>query len=273
MALLITAGYVAALDYGAPGVTRSAQILETWASLGAYASDILAATNEANFKLITNLEAGTDFLAPTGDGSGILYVPTIVISDADADPTVDDDTDGSPTAATPNLSGYNKGDIYVNGTASPAKYFVCVNNADGAADWDQLNPTQVTIASNGFLARTGAGTAAAVPMTQCIYIEDPDANDDLLSIFRNCSASDYTLTEIWAESDQTVTFNLQVDDGSPADVNGADLAPAAGQAEDTSLEGDATLAVDEELDLKITSVANTPTWVSICFSYVVAATP
>jgi hypothetical protein len=42
--------------------------------------------------------------------------PTVVVSDADADPTVNDDTDGSPTAATPDVSGYSVGDIYINGT-------------------------------------------------------------------------------------------------------------------------------------------------------------
>jgi len=37
--------------------------LETVAGLGAYASDFLAATDEANFKVITNLEAGVDYNA------------------------------------------------------------------------------------------------------------------------------------------------------------------------------------------------------------------
>jgi hypothetical protein len=37
--------------------------LETALSLGAYASDLLGTTNEANFKAIVNLEAGTDFEA------------------------------------------------------------------------------------------------------------------------------------------------------------------------------------------------------------------
>lgn len=40
--------------------------LETNLSLGAYFSDIAAATSEANFKGIVNLEANTDFVAPTG---------------------------------------------------------------------------------------------------------------------------------------------------------------------------------------------------------------
>ena len=102
--------------------------------------------------------------------------------------------------------------------------------------------------------------------TKCFYLEDPVADDDLKSIWRNSTANNFLLTEIWGESDQTVSFDLQVDDGTPADVSGTDIAPAAGEAEDTTLAGDTTLAASEELDLIITSVSGTPTWVSICFT-------
>jgi len=102
--------------------------------------------------------------------------------------------------------------------------------------------------------------------TKCLWFENPTATDDFKSIWANKTANDFLLTEIWAESDQTVTFMLQVDDGTPADVDSVDLAPAAGEAEDTSLNGDTTVAAGEELDLAITSVANTPTWVSICWT-------
>jgi len=102
--------------------------------------------------------------------------------------------------------------------------------------------------------------------TMCVYIEDPTDADDLKSIWANKTANDFLLTELWAESDQTVALDLQVDDGTPADVNGTDITPAAGEAEDTSLSGDTTVAAGEELDLAITSVAGTPTWVSICWT-------
>ena len=102
--------------------------------------------------------------------------------------------------------------------------------------------------------------------TMCIYIEDPTADDDLNSIWSNKTTNDFLLTELWAESDQTVNLDLQVDDGTPADVNGTDISPAAGEAEDTSLSGDTTVAAGEELDLAITSVSGTPTWVSICWT-------
>jgi len=103
--------------------------------------------------------------------------------------------------------------------------------------------------------------------TKCIYFEDPTASDDFNSIWRNSSASNYTMTEMWCESDQTVNLDLQIDDGTPADVNGSDLSCTSSEAEDTSLSGDTTLATNEELDLAITSVSGTPTWVSVCWTY------
>ena len=102
--------------------------------------------------------------------------------------------------------------------------------------------------------------------TKCIWFEDPVAADDFNSIWANKTANDFLITEIWCESDQTVNMDLQVDDGTPADVNGSDLACTSSEAEDTSLSGDTTVAAGEELDLAITSVSGTPTWVSICFT-------
>lgn len=102
--------------------------------------------------------------------------------------------------------------------------------------------------------------------TKCLRLFDPTADDDLQSVWANKTANDFLITEIWGESDQTVNFDLQVDDGTPADVNGTDISPAAGEAEDTTLSGDTTLAAGEELDLVVTSVSGTPTWVTICWT-------
>ena len=62
-------------------------------------------------------------------------------------------------------------------------------------------------------------------------------------------------------------MDLAVDDGSVADVNGTDLVCDATPAEDESMGGDATMADGDRLDLLITSVSGTPTWVSICWTY------
>lgn len=50
---------------------NTAAKLESVAGLGAYASDILAATTEGNFKAIVNLEPGVDVLALNGDGGSL----------------------------------------------------------------------------------------------------------------------------------------------------------------------------------------------------------
>lgn len=101
--------------------------------------------------------------------------------------------------------------------------------------------------------------------TKCTRWESPTAADDFKSIWFSKQAS--TITSIWAESDQTVTFMLQVDDGTPADVDSVDLAPAAGTAEDTSLNGDTTMAAGDRLDVDLVSVASTPTWVAVCWTF------
>jgi hypothetical protein len=101
--------------------------------------------------------------------------------------------------------------------------------------------------------------------TKCIWIESPLATDDLKSIWFAKTAC--TLTSIWCESDQTATLSLWVDDGSAAVVDSVNLTCDATPPEDTSLDGDATMASGDRLDLDVYSVASTPTWVSVCWTY------
>ena len=119
------------------------------------------------------------------------------------------------------------------------------------------------VANKKYVDDNGGGSGA---FTLCKYIEYPTADDDLKSIFANKTAGNWTLTEMWGESDQDINWDFQVDDGTPADVNGTDLACSAGECEDTSLSGDTTLAAGEELDLAITAVANEPTWSVHCIT-------
>jgi regulation of enolase protein 1 (concanavalin A-like superfamily) len=135
--------------------------------------------------------------------------------------------------------------------------------SDGT-DFDSLSISgDITIDSAGLVAIAGAKEQD----TKCIWFEDPTAADDFESVIVNKTSGDWSITEYWAESDQTVTFHFSVDDGTPAVIDSVDLAPAAGEAEDTSLNGDTTLGADEELDLGITSVTNTPTWFSACITF------
>ena len=101
--------------------------------------------------------------------------------------------------------------------------------------------------------------------TKCIWIESPVATDDLKSIWFAKTAC--TLTGIWCESDQTATVSLWVDDGSPAVVDSVNLTCDATPPEDTALDGDATMATGDRLDLDTYSVSGTPTWVSVCWTY------
>lgn len=94
-----------------------------------------------------------------------------------------------------------------------------------------------------------------------------DADDDWTTVWHNGTGNDFLITSIWCETDTgTVTSMLQVDDGTPADVDSVDLVCAATAVEDTSLNGDTTVAAGEELDFAITSTATTPLKVAICWT-------
>jgi hypothetical protein len=103
-----------------------------------------------------------------------------------------------------------------------------------------------------------------------IWFENPTDADDFKSIFENDYGKDLTITEISCESDQTVNLDLQVDDGTPADVNGTDLVCNSTGVDDTSFAGDSTISDNETVDLAITSVSGTPTWLSITVTFTIA---
>lgn len=105
--------------------------------------------------------------------------------------------------------------------------------------------------------------------TKCIWFEDPAAADDFKSIWvANIAA---TITGIsceceYGDTNENVVFDLQIDDGTPAGVNGSDITCTT-WAEDTTLAGDTTIGANERIDLAITSAANAPEWVSICWEF------
>jgi len=102
--------------------------------------------------------------------------------------------------------------------------------------------------------------------TKCIWFEDPTAADDFESIWVvNGFAA--TITKMWCESDHLAgpQVDLQVDDGTPADVNGTDLDCDTTPALDESMGGDPTLADGDRLDLIIDS--GTGGWLSVCWTF------
>jgi hypothetical protein len=120
----------------------------------------------------------------------------------------------------------------------------------------------------GDLDADGTISSGTLINTKCVYIENPTADDDLKSIWTTNGFA-ATITKMWCESDQTVNMDLQVDDGSPADVNGSDLQCDSTPAEDESMGGDATMADGHRLDVAIESVSGDPTWVSFCWTYTI----
>jgi len=83
------------------------------------------------------------------------------------------------------------------------------------------------------------------------------------SWWRNPTSWTAAVVEIWCESDQTVNLDVQVDDGTPADIIGSDITCAPGGVSQTVLGGDTLIETDETLDVEITSVTAAPTWVSL----------
>lgn len=76
-----------------------------------------------------------------------------------------------------------------------------------------------------------------------------------------------TITRVWCETDTgTVTMDVQIDDGTPADVMGTDLTcDATGEVDTTSLTG--SMADGDRLDWAITSVASSPVRLTVCVEY------
>ena len=154
------------------------------------------------------------------------------------------------------------GDLYVDGSTASGNLTI-TGTASISSD--------LTVSGTGYYWGDGS-KLSGLGDSKTLYFEDPTAADDFLTIWYTRKA--VTITHIYAESDQTVTFNLQRDDGSPADICTADLAPAAGSqsacasgCDTTLVDAEDNIAIGERIDLKITSVANTPTWVSITFSF------
>ena len=169
-------------------------------------------------------------------------------------------------------------------TASPSTPLVQFNSSNvlrlptAGVRVDALAGTNLLYgSSNGTLTSGTAGRSLSVASgtidadaevytdTKCMWWKNPAAGDDFKSIYFFKTAA--TITSLWCESDQTVTAMFQIDDGSPADVDSVDLTCDATPPEDTSLDGDVTAASGDRMDIDVASVASTPTWVSMCFTF------
>ena len=195
----------------------------------------------------------------TEDGNTIVYAPeTLKVTNG----SLTDNGDGTASLSVPSISSVVS-DIPYSATWDTVTTIAPSKNTI----YDKIQTLQPTITAGRSLTFDSVTLNADPELytdTKCIHWENPVATDDFKSIWYAKQA--FTITNIWAESDQTVNLMLEVDDGTPASVDTVNLAPAAGVAEDTSLNGDTTMAAGDRLDLNVASVANTPTWCTICWS-------
>jgi hypothetical protein len=147
--------------------------------------------------------------------------------------------------------------------------FPDINPADGTIRHIVTNESGPIQFADGRSLTAATGVLNADPelytQTHTLWIENPTAADDFETIWFAGGSIDYTIVSISCESDQTVNFDLLIDDGSSAAVNGGDIACTT-FATDASLGGTTLMGAGDRLDLAITSVSGTPTWVSITWT-------
>lgn len=200
----------------------------------------------------------------TGSGTGALAVGNGATSAGLIQ--INEDTD----------DGSNNATITVPALAADTDYTLPADDGDsgeqlqtngsGVLTWE----AKEAITAGDYITRTSDDLdidAEVITDTKCIWWENPVAGDDFKSIFVNDMPTTLTVTKLWCESDQTVTAMLQVDDGSAADMDTTDLVCVSTPDTDTSLDGDATIAAGDRVDIDVASVSGTPTWVSMCFTY------
>jgi hypothetical protein len=150
-------------------------------------------------------------------------------------------------------------------------------------DDDVIAAAEMANADHGDVSwSSGIATVEDIQCTDCVaavdivdsttnnsknaWWENPVATDDFQSVLCNDTGATWTFIKMSCESDQTVTADVQVDDGTPADVVGSDLtcdstpATACAAGCDTTIAGDSELANGECVDFAIASVGSSPTW-------------
>lgn len=168
---------------GTPSNITDAAGLETILSMGAYFSDTAAATSEANFKSITNLEAGTDY----NDYSAYLA----------------DIASLTPTAN--NLIGWNSGGTDLENKSSLNLAFrdttpeVLLRDSDAAGTDDADKD------------------AASIKANMSATTEDAEVSDVWNTYF---DAGTEQAFSFWDGSDWALTIGIMTDSSTPAAVSG-----------------------------------------------------
>lgn len=123
------------------------------------------------------------------------------------------------------------------------------------------------VALAGTLDGVDIAAHAAAPDEVCFYVEDPVTDEQLETVWRAPNA--LTLTEIYCEATAgtTVAFDFNVDDGTPAGVNGSDVSCTTSGTTDSSLGGDTSMAAGDRLDIDVGTVTDSVEAISFCLGY------
>lgn len=220
---------------------------------GAVGGDALVANPLSQFAATTSAQLAGVVSNETGSGALVFATgPTFVSPNL-----------GTPNSGDPqNLNGYAP---YIHAGSADQLY---VDPANCTAGEFPLGINQYGIIEDCTDVVTQAESAARVE-TECFTLYAPSAEiqatDDVDTLWR--APATMTITEVWCETDTgTVNADLQIDDGTPADVMGVDLVCAATAVSDsTGLTG--SMAAGDRLDLEIASVATNPKRLTVCIRY------
>lgn len=247
--------------------------------------------------------SGGDTISISAPASGTYFL-VLPVNNGDADQVLTTDGSGNLSWTTPSgtgdIEGVTAGDgLTGGGTSGTVELSVDFSSitALGASLDDSEIPDTITVGADGSVddgalsanvsllgslidigSETNLAAGRSLTLTDdtvdadaelytdanTIWLSTPTANDDLKTLW--VAPVGITITSISCESDQTVNFDLEIDDGSAAGVNGSDIACTT-FATDSSLAGDTTMAAGDRLDLNISSVSGSPTWVSITYTY------
>jgi hypothetical protein len=241
--------------------------------------------SDANFQIEVdaNNDGTSTFAILNGASGSVLEV------DEDGDVTATSFT--ADPSATP-TQGFQDSDMGGTPDTNASIVANCPTGTTAGADEDcdlAFNTQVAGVLTEAFRIDTTDAGAQTVAFAKATTLQNNDVVDAELEITENdCSvlytpgstiADTYdvksvweayqavTITRVWCETDTgTVNMDVQIDDGTPADVMGTDLVcDTTGEVDTTGLTG--SMADGDRLDWEITSVASSPTRLTVCVEY------
>jgi hypothetical protein len=212
---------------------------------------------------------------PAGVSGGSSGTPTIGFDDTGWDDT-GGDGNGDEARIVANAAADNDGSIVLQVEDTSDNNFINMLEVESNGGSPRVILPTLSCSSGEFIqAASGTGVLSCVAQnvptathTVCKTMYAPASpyiadTDDIEAIWR--APANVEITEVYCQTDQTVTLDLQIDNGTPTDVMGADLNCTTGASDSTALTG----GVDDgwTVDLLIATATGNPTKLTVCFEY------